>query len=283
MNSRLFLDSRRRTCEIQFSQILSFTAATSLPNPEEVFRSSVFLSNRRRLRHKAVVHPSWRSQKLKEWAASKSSSVIIVRGSCLTRHETKDFATEIVVLLRSLKIPVIWTLSAKTEGNLDWRSPIDVLKQLVLQVLHVNHSLLKEQSSTLNAARFQSATTEADWFELLGLVLDGIPQVYIVVDAEILSRDFSSQISWPDTFFKIFQDMAARESKTIVKIVLISFGTSPYVFMSSGSALENITVRIDRDRRDISTRKKLHFRSSGRGPGSEVLRPFLLQSAINSI
>lgn len=135
----------------------------------------------------ADAHPSWRSQKLKEWASATASSLVLVKGSFLTRRETKDFAADIVGLLRSMKIPVVWTLSAKAEGVLEWRSPVDVLKQLVLQVLHRNHSLLKEQSYALNAARFQSASTEPDWFELLGTVLEGLEQIYIVVDAGILS------------------------------------------------------------------------------------------------
>lgn len=150
---------------------------------------------------------TWRSHKLKTWAASPTSSLIMVKGSCLTRLETKDFAADIVALLRGMKIPVLWTLSAKAETNLGWRSPVEVLKQLVLQVLHVNHTLLDEQSTALNAARFQSATTEADWFDLLGSVLEGLSQVYIVIDAEVMSRQFSSEISWPKAFLELFKKL----------------------------------------------------------------------------
>jgi hypothetical protein len=274
----LFLDTRRRTCEIQFSQILTFTATTSLPTPEDSFRHSTFLSKvrRRQLRKTAVQnHSSWRSQKLKDWASSNSSSLILVKGSCLTRHETKDFATDLVALLRTMKIPVAWTLSAKAAGSLGWRSPVDVLKQLVLQVLHLNQALLLEQSLALNAARFQSATTESDWFGLLGLVLRGLSQIFIAVDAEILSREFSSELFWPEAFLGVFQDLQTSSPTTTVKVVLVSFGATPYL-SSETSSLENITLRIEKDRRPGSAMvRKQHFRSFSRIQGAEALRPFL--------
>lgn len=278
MNSRLFLDSKRRTCEIQFSQILTFTATTSLPHPEDSFRYCNFLSRRRRLKATADTGPSWRSHKLKEWAASTNSSLIMVKGSCLTRLETKDFAVDIVSLLRGLKIPVIWTLSTKAERDLAWRSPVEVLKQLVLQVLYVNHSLLNEQSAALNAARFQSATTEADWFDLLGSVLEGLSQVYIVIDAEVMNRRFSSQLSWPEAFRGLFKRLEQRCCETVVKVVLVSFGNSPYLQLPP-AALDSLTIRLDQGRRlPMAVRRKARYRAAARRGGSESLRPFLMRS-----
>jgi len=112
----------------------------------------------------------------------------MIKGSYLTRLATKDLATDIVGLLRGMKILVLWTLSAKAEGDRGWRSPVEVLKQLIRQVLHMSHSLLDEQSTALSAVRFQSATTETDWFAVLGSVLEGLSHVYIVIDAEVMSR-----------------------------------------------------------------------------------------------
>jgi hypothetical protein len=177
-----------------------------------------------------------------------------------------------------MKIPVLWTLSAKAENNLGWRSPVEVLKQLVLQVLYVNHSLLNEQSAALNASRFQSATTEADWFDLLGSVLEGLPQVYIVIDAEVMSRQFSSEISWPEAFLELFGKLKARCCKTIVKVVLLSFGNSPYLELPS-AASKSLTIKLDQERRPpMAARRKAHYRTFARRGGSESLRPFLIQS-----
>jgi hypothetical protein len=204
----------------------------------------------------------------------------MVKGSCLTRLETKDFATDIVALLRGMKIPVLWTLSAKAENNFGWRSPVEVLKQLVLQVLYVNHSLLNEQSAALNAARFQSATTEGDWFDLLGSVLEGLPQVYIVIDAEVMSRHFSSEISWPKAFLELFEKLKARCCETIVKVVLLSFGNSPYMELPS-VASKSMTIKLDQERRPpMASRRKAQYRAFARRGGSESLRPLLMQSRL---
>jgi len=204
----------------------------------------------------------------------------MVKGSCLTRHETKDFATDMVALLRAMKIPVAWSLSAKSEENFGWRSPVDVLKQLVLQILHLNQSLLKDQSPALNAAQFQSATTESDWFKILRSVLDGLKEIYIVVDAEILSREFSSQISWLDAFTRMFEDLQADACKTIVKVVLVSFSTSPYTSSLKPSFSKDAIIRIERDwRAGSNTVRKRYIRSPVSRQGADVLRPFLLQSS----
>lgn len=177
-----------------------------------------------------------------------------------------------------MKIPVIWTLSAK-EGNAGWRSPIEVLKQLVLQILRLNHSLLDQQSTTLNAARFQSAKTESEWFQLLGEVLRGIPEVYIVIDAEVLNREFSSQTSWPREFFRLFDNIQTEGWKNCVKVVLASFGSSPFTEQTSEIELKDLTIRLDQRRpTPPALRRKAQFRAANRKQASDMLRPFVLQS-----
>ncbi|CAG8970761.1 hypothetical protein HYALB_00001546 [Hymenoscyphus albidus] len=71
-------------------------------------------------------------------------------GSCLSHHKVKDIAADIVGILCGTKIAVVWTLAVKVE-NPQWGPPIDVLKQLVLQVLRLIVCLLEEQSMTLRA------------------------------------------------------------------------------------------------------------------------------------
>jgi len=52
---------------------------------------------------------------LKKWAASTNASLVMVKRSCVTRHETNYFAADIVGLLKGVRIPVIWTLRAQAE------------------------------------------------------------------------------------------------------------------------------------------------------------------------
>lgn len=189
----------------------------------------------------------------------------------------KDFAADLVALLRGIKIQVVWSLSAKVEGALGWRSPVDVLKQLILQILQLNHSLVNEHSPILNAARFQSAKTESDWFELLGSVLEGLSHIYIVVDAEVLSKEFSSQICWPEYFLRLFERLQGNSCRTIVKVVLISLGQAPYLKMPSTSAIENMTIVAKGGSRPGKiVRRKAKARTSTGHHGLSFLKPFLL-------
>lgn len=216
---------------------------------------------------------------MKEWAASASSSLVIVKGSYLTRLETKDFAADLVALLRGIKIHVVWSLSATAEGALGWRSPVDVLKQLVLQILQLNDSLVNEQSPSLNAARFQSARTEDDWFELLGLVLEGLPQIYIVVDAEVLSKEFSSQTPWPEAFLHLFKRLQGKLCKTVVKVVLVSLSHTPYLELPFASPLEKMTIMVKSGRRPGQVvRRKSKVRPPTHHHGLSSLKPFLLHN-----
>jgi hypothetical protein len=232
------------------------------------------------LKATADTGPTWRSHKLKEWAGAQASSLILIKGYSSTRHETKDFAADIVGLLRRMKFPVVWTLSAREETENHWRSPIDILKQLVLQLLHLNHSLLDKQSPTLNAARFQSATTESEWFGILGSVLEGLPQIYIAIDAEVLSRKFSTQLSWPDAFLEVFKNLKEKGCKTVVKVVLVSLMNNLYMRGGLHSQLGTAIVNLDKQRRPPPmVRRRPRYRAAARRAASEVLRPYLLHKA----
>jgi ABC-type enterochelin transport system permease subunit len=69
-----------------------------------------------------------------------------------------------------------------------YRKPnsVDVLKQLVLQTLKLNRTMLDDYSSALSTLKFQTNTTEGEWLDLLGSVLLGLDQLYVVINMECL-------------------------------------------------------------------------------------------------
>jgi hypothetical protein len=138
----------------------------------------------------------------------------------------------------------------------------------------LNPSLLNDESPALNAARFQNATKESEWFAILASVLSGLETLYIVVDAEIMNREMASQISWTDAFNTMLEDLKAVSCKTVVKIVLVSYSNSPYISSSQSTTFGDVTVRIEKERRTATMRKR-HFRSRGSQQGSSVLMPLL--------
>lgn len=91
-----------------------------------------------------------------------------------------------------------------------------------------------------------SATTEAQWFALLASVLEGLPTVYLTIDVEVLGSSFAesaANFSWPTVFLKLFQDLRARGIKTVVKVVLVSYG-SPILARGIENRSRNLVVRV---------------------------------------
>lgn len=226
------LDTNKRVCEIQFSQIQTFTSDPSLPSPEVSRRACQAMRDHRRKR--AIGGSSQTGNlnllttlpRLQSWAQSETSSLVLVRGTFATRHQARDFAINTVDLALGSNIPTVWVLNPTRDPR--YRDPlvIDVLKQLVSQVLRLNHTMLDERSLSLGAARFQSATTEQEWFDLLGSVLDGLERLYVVIDVECLlplEDSGSVAFSFLESFQRLFGELESRGSKTVVKVVLVNY------------------------------------------------------------
>jgi len=133
---------------------------------------------------------------------------------------TRDFAVDAIDLITTAHVPVVWALSFQ---GLDSGAggPLDVLKYLVSQVLQLNHTLLNERSAALSAARFQSAKSCQDWLNLLGSVLQGLEQIYIIIDLDVLGQGLREDIPWPDLFIQLADGLSARSLHTIVKVAFI--------------------------------------------------------------
>jgi hypothetical protein len=279
LNYRGFLDSSRRICEIQLSQILSFTSNTRLTSPEDELRFCQSRSNRRRPRMTLQMCPQWLSPNLHNWASTEQSSLLLVKGSLLRRHETKDFATDMVSLLRDIDVPVVWTLGAPLGGEKVSRSPIDVLKHLVFQVLQINLTLLNAKSSALNAARFQAARTEKDWFDILASVVVGLPYLYIILDAGLLETELYGDVKWPEAFNNMLDGLSKSCPTTAVKVILLSYGSNPFLESPFSDEIEDRTVYITGPKRQSSpwNRKRVPkgFGGASRKPFSHILKPVI--------
>ena len=198
----------------------------------------------------------------------------MIRGNFATRHEAKDSAADIVGLLRKTNMPTAWVLNASCEASSAEPTAIDVLKQIVLQVLKINWTLLDERSLSLNGAKFQSATSESDWFDLLGSALTGLPSLHLVIDTEVVKSRLPYDFSWPAAFHKLSDDLSARCIATPIKVILVSYGTG--LPASRGVLLGTADGTV------IIIGKKSPTRRFPRGAvqrrGVEVLQPFLVHT-----
>jgi hypothetical protein len=217
------IDTNKGVAEIKISQIMSFTDISPLPSPESI-RQYHSIRRSRHIRREPleteIYTEFFRSApQLQSWASEGQSCDIIVCGSSQTRHRTRDFAVGAIDLISDKNIAVVWALKPK---DLENYTSMDLLKYLTSQILKCNHSLCNERSAALNAARFQSSTTESQWFDLLGSVIDGLTQLYIIVDLDVLKDTPTKGYHWPEKFQALFEELRQRNISTIVKVAFIS-------------------------------------------------------------
>ncbi|KAL9096074.1 MAG: hypothetical protein Q9165_001596 [Trypethelium subeluteriae] len=214
------LDTNQRLSQVQLSQTLAFTACSSLPSPEECRR----LYHPKRLRrhdpHRQSPMVQYAGQ-LQDWSASSKSLQIAVCASSRGGNRiARDFGVDTIGMIANADVPVVWALTPRIRSTKEHTS-INVLKHLVSQAIQRNTALHNERAVTMSAVRFQTAVTEREWFDLLASVLDGIPQIYIVIDMSILDFRPDTEEPWPVLFSRMFEAFAARQLQITVKVAFI--------------------------------------------------------------
>ena len=140
---------------------------------------------------------------------------------------------------------------------------IDLLKNMTSQALRLNIAFHDERSLALSCSKFCGAETETEWLDLLGSVLVGFPQVYIIIDVEAVITVFRTQFSWPSAFLALFQNLCSRGVTTNVKVVLVSYG-SPFSQKADLQDLQHLVIPAGRPvqssaqmRRNLPCREKV--------------------------
>jgi hypothetical protein len=79
-------------------------------DPDQVFDLAVTRRERRRARGGLVLPPIWATAELHEWISKPESTVLQLPASLRRIDESKDFALDMIQLLKSAGLPVIWHL-----------------------------------------------------------------------------------------------------------------------------------------------------------------------------
>ncbi|PYI06176.1 hypothetical protein BO78DRAFT_429871 [Aspergillus sclerotiicarbonarius CBS 121057] len=221
------LDTRKSGCEMRFSDIIPLIPASPLPEPNTTLR---FYTSMRNIRHgpgvsKIKTIPDF--GKLKRWLANCPSGLVFVKGVYSTRHLLRDFAADVITMLIQQKLRLIWLLQPKGIEFQDFDT-VEVVKQLVFQIMQLNHTPVDERRAAHTTARFREARTVDDWFGLLGCILVGIEQIYIVVDLEALGVQ-KQKYNWTHRFSELFHELQTRGISTIIKVILMSHRRYPKV------------------------------------------------------
>ncbi|CAM1509515.1 Fc.00g032540.m01.CDS01 [Cosmosporella sp. VM-42] len=267
------IDTNRRISEVQFSQIIDFISKSSLPDPVLIRqRYASKRKLRRRGGHAAQYHPSLGSTQLQQWGETQESSQILIQGSFRDRHITRDVAIDMIDLISNAGVPVVWALDPTIELTSLFTS-VDVLKYIASQILKSNHAMLNERSAALSAARFQSVTTESGWFELLGSVMEGLRQLYVIIDVELLNKAECLGLDWLAEFPRLFDSLSSNNAHVVVKVAFVSpLGTQ---LDSDGGTFARPTVTISSKKSTRIAKSAARGLKIGRGTGRKNQKKLL--------
>jgi hypothetical protein len=160
--------------------------------------------------------------------------------------------------LHTSNVPVVLAMRVANENQYPPKiSIIDLLKYLVRQALQIQRRSKTEKTMALSCARFQTAITEVEWFQLLeSIMAEMSSEIYIVIDIEILDQDLLDDFSILSAFKLLFGKLSSRGLSVRVKVLFFSYGSSLPFCLSDDEygklvvqARTNITPASQRKRR----------------------------------
>ncbi|RDW73419.1 hypothetical protein BP6252_07326 [Coleophoma cylindrospora] len=169
--TEFFLESKR-------NQIIS-TCFLELPTSGRSLGYCISVRDRQRARPKLRLPEV---SALAKWASDPSLTTLFLQSS--SAEVEKDFLVDLVSLIKASGVPVIWAL--RYSGYWKTRiTPIDILRMLVVQALEINPQALSGPSP-ITLPSLREAAHDIDWLRILNHALEGMSQVYVVIDAEIM-------------------------------------------------------------------------------------------------
>ncbi|EEU39072.1 uncharacterized protein NECHADRAFT_81705 [Fusarium vanettenii 77-13-4] len=241
--------------------------------PEKALDLGKTLRDRRRMRGNPVPDQLWTSAKLRDWISQPCSALVQIQGNLVAADASRDFALDIVELVKGADLPLAWYVSSQLEKPMDIP---DIWRSLVWQVLEKNSD--SSSYKNLTESNFNSCITEDDWIPLLVAVLAEIPRAVLVIDSNQDERKIR------ETVRKFWNTFTERKVTTIVKMLLLTYSNpgAPMPSMLPNDDVEFYSLKMGRDRRPGMARASMYGSPRGRrqvggrrGGGASQLKPFM--------
>ncbi|TGO51755.1 hypothetical protein BOTNAR_0345g00030 [Botryotinia narcissicola] len=231
LNSSAQVSMQQQLSQLQLMSFINNLSLNVTLDPTKSLQMYFFARKRQHTRQ-ADGSAFWLASKMQNWNSNIASSLLMVKGSHRLRNEMKKFSADAIQLLQESNIPVIWALKTsepQTPTPIGNTTTIDIIKSLILQAINLNSSLHTEPSLCSRSQMYLSAKTEADWLVLLASVLKGIPLLYIIIDIQLLftsTSESSNGFSWATGIFELFKELSDRDSKTVVRVLMLRYGST---------------------------------------------------------
>jgi hypothetical protein len=216
-------------------------------SPEETLTKAQSLTRR----NISIIQPSkdWKAllDCLGRWISTDGSALFVVRVALRAEAKAKNFAVEVIKMLRPLPYGVIWNLSlCKSQGKSATLQ--DMIKSLIFQALVHDPVILQKYPKELDATKFISTHTEAEWISLLSKLLSRLSKCFIVVEAQDMFQINREDPEWAGQFFQLFQNLIdqAESLGNMLKILVLGYGTRQLTLQSLPGSGNRIVSSIQR-------------------------------------
>ncbi|XXH01513.1 hypothetical protein Hte_007873 [Hypoxylon texense] len=257
LHSSALVDNNTSLTESQVTDIVaSISEGDSLWGCMKTYQYCRIARNQRRNTGTQMqTRPFWLDPKLRKWTCLDRSALVAIQGNLSSRPLLKDFAINIIDELRSNNVMPLWLLNPIGKGFARPPSSAEVMKQLVLQIIHDYRSKGTEKSMALAVARLRGAKTSQDWVALLQSILaQATRQIYVLIDLEAFydRSGGGNGILFLELLWDICNALSQHATNPKVKVLVLSYGRTTRTEMSSCT----VTVQATQ----VPARRKKAFR-----------------------
>ncbi|KAI1827296.1 nucleoside phosphorylase domain-containing protein [Xylaria intraflava] len=163
----------------------------------------------------------WQAAKLRSWATSAGSSLVIIQGTSQTTSHLEQFSYEISHQLGEI-YPTFWMLSEpSSRAFFTKRGETELLRQLAIQALRkVSHFKATFLVDCLHL--FKGCSTSSDWFQILRTIFQFIPRVYVIIDLSVMGNQINQAKNWPRDFQALISELSSSCSSKLAVMLLSS-------------------------------------------------------------
>ncbi|CAM1504719.1 Fc.00g023100.m01.CDS01 [Cosmosporella sp. VM-42] len=256
-------------------RVLPYLSGNSF-SPNQAIELGSAMRERRRARYGTIPHKMWTNPQLQDWISNPASSMVLVKASLRRSESLRDFGLDMIQLLKSSQLTVIWYLGSLSGPTSKAISAVDLIRSFIDQIIQQH----KDTSTgwRLNETDFHTCNSKDSWMSLLLAVLKEIPRIAIVVEAQ---EGLSSILQIMYRIWKYFTDAKITSViKILVMIQTVHDGSIPAVpemshvsqlTFESGTGMRVSPALLKASRRRYGAR---HF-LQGSKPGD--LKPFVLR------
>jgi hypothetical protein len=226
-------DTRARVVDLQLNEVMSTLKPKTLP--EEAFRKQRALVRRGTPWVDDNQETLEMIQKIGVWICKPETPLLVLQAGPRAQASARELAIELLDVLEPINQALVWHLSDTPGPEDGGPSRADILRSLIFQVLRAGQAQAGPAFESMDAAMFQALHSEAEWLQLLCLVLRQLPRCFMLVEADEGAGEMLS----------VLEDVVSqtRDAKLILKIMILPGNTDLSGSVKLGEQTAILTVQ----------------------------------------